>query len=242
MPNSPSPSPPREVGILLVEDDPGGAEVVATALRAREYAVTVVTTGADALEAVSRCEPDVVVLDLGLPDIDGIEVCRRLRRWFLNPIVVLSADGAEDRKIAALDEGADDYVTKPFSVPELQARLRVALRHRALAATVVDPRTIRLGDVVVDVGAHQVLVGGAPVPLTRKEFALLALLAANAGKVMTHGALMGHVWGSARRQGTESLRVHVTQLRKKLGAGPGRPRILTEPGVGYRLAVPDGDG
>jgi two-component system KDP operon response regulator KdpE len=227
-----------DVSVLVIEDDPAVSEVLAGALEARGYRVRAVSGGREALEAVAVDAPDLVLLDLGLPDIDGIEVCRRLREWSANPILVLSADGAEDRKIAALDQGADDYVTKPFSMPELLARLRVAARHRHLAAMVVDDTVIVVGDVVIDIAARAVRVGDTAVDVARKEFDLLALLARNAGKVLTHGAILDQVWG--RGQGaTESLRVHVTQLRRKLGTGPHRPRLTSAPGTGYRLVVPE---
>jgi two-component system KDP operon response regulator KdpE len=184
---------------------------------------------------VSLGEVDVVILDLGLPDIDGAEVCLRLRRWFRNPIVVLSADGDEDRKVAALEGGADDYVTKPFSMPELVARLGVALRHRAAVATAIDPVAVSIGDLRLDEGAHVATVGGVPLPLARKEFALLAILARNPGRVLTHHWLLSRVWGTSDPAKTETLRVHINQLRRKLGEGPQRPKVLTEPGVGYRL-------
>jgi two-component system KDP operon response regulator KdpE len=235
-PSSRSASRSAELSVLVVEDDPVVAEVVAAALAARGYAVREAATGAAAVAAAEADPPDVVVLDLGLPDLDGIEVCRRLRTWSTNPIVVLSADGAEDRKVAALDAGADDYVTKPFSMKELLARLRVAERHRSVLARVVDDVVLHLGDVVVDTGAREVRVAGAPVALTRKEFALLELLARNAGRVLTHGLLLAEVWGRDGG-GTESLRVHVVQLRRKLGSGPERPRIESDPGTGYRLVL-----
>lgn len=215
------------------------AEIVSTALEARGYQVLAATLGRQALDAASLEEPDIVILDLGLPDIDGIDVCRHLRRWYANPIVVLSADGAEDRKIAALDEGADDYVTKPFSMPELLARLRVADRHRRRVSLASAPLALEVGDLVVDTGSHLAAVGGEPMVLTRREFALLAVLARHAGRVLTHRTLLEKAWGNTRGDGLESLRVHITQLRKKLGAGPGRPLLLTEPGVGYRLNLPD---
>jgi two-component system KDP operon response regulator KdpE len=215
------------------------AEVVSTALAARGYDVLASTTGRQALECASRKEPDIVILDLGLPDIDGVDVCRHLRRWYTNPIVVLSADGAEDRKIAALDEGADDYITKPFSMPELLARLRVADRHRRRGSFESVLPVLELGDLVVDTGAHLVVLGGEAIDLSRREFALLAVLARHPGRVLTHGTLLEKAWGNSRRGSLESLRVHVTQLRKKLGTGPRRPRLLTEPGVGYRLNLPD---
>ena len=213
--------------------------MLSTALTARGYGVLTSTTGRQALDTASLEEPDIVILDLGLPDIDGVDVCRHLRRWFTNPIVVLSADGAEDRKIAALDEGADDYITKPFSMPELLARLRVADRHRRRGASTSVPPVLEVGDLTVDTGSHVALLSDEAIDLTRREFALLAVLARHPGRVLTHGTLLDKAWGDTRGGNLGSLRVHVTQLRKKLGAGPGRPRLLTEPGVGYRLNLPD---
>jgi two-component system KDP operon response regulator KdpE len=236
--DSRAPTLTDDVTILVVEDDPAVAHVLAAALRARGYGVRVAATGRAALDGAWNDQPDVVVLDLGLPDADGIDVCRAMRTWFPNPIIVLSADGAEDRKIAALEEGADDYVTKPFSMPEFMARLRVALRHRKLVASVMDAALHVVGDVVLDTGARTVEVAGRPVDLTRKEFSLFTLLARQPGRVLTHRTIIQHVWGETAGDGTSSLRVHVTQLRKKIGQGPERPRILTEPGVGYRLVVP----
>ena len=224
--------------VLVVEDDPAVAHVVSTALRGRGYPVEVVGTGRAALARVSETEPTVVVLDLGLPDIDGVEVCRALRRWFTDPIIVLSADGDEDRKVTALDEGADDYVTKPFSMPELMARLRVAVRHRRAAPTPGGAAGVGVGDLHVDVEGHRADLAGRPLRLTRKEFTLLALLARTPGRVLTHGALISAAWGTDDPGRTDSLRVHVTQLRKKLGTGPGRPQLVSEPGVGYRLVEP----
>jgi two-component system KDP operon response regulator KdpE len=218
-----------EPHVLLIEDDVNLGKVVAGAVASRGFDVALATTGEDGLRQASVRVPDIVVLDLGLPDIDGLEVCERLKRWYRNPVVVLSADGAEDRKVAALDLGADDYVTKTFSMPELLARLRVALRHRAVVA---DDEVIRLGDLVIDTGSRLVTAGGADVVLTPKEHALLEVLARNAGKVLTHGAL-------ETATGTTGLRYQVNQLRSKLGTGQHRPVLLTEPGVGYRLALPE---
>ncbi len=244
MSTSATTSPPAlddidEVSILVIDDEPALTEVMAVALGSRQFKVTVATNGEQALAAATVDPPDIVVLDLGLPDIDGIDVCRQLRRWFANPIIVLSADGAESRKVEALDAGADDYVTKPFSMPELLARLRVALRHRRLVASVADPTVLEVGDVTIDTGAHVVSVAGTPLDLTRKEFALLALLARNLGKVIIHQSVLNSVWSGTQRGTTESLRVHVTNLRRKLGTGAQRPQVLTEPGVGYRLVLPD---
>jgi two-component system KDP operon response regulator KdpE len=226
--------------VLVVEDDSRAAEVLAIALESGGYRVHVVARGRDALAAATTIEPDITVLDLGLPDVDGLDVCLGLRRWTANPIVVLSADHAEGRKVRALDLGADDYVTKPYSMAELMARLRVAQRHRSLVRMTADPMVTHLGDLVVDTGARAVLAGGAPVELTRKEFDLLAALARTPARVLTHAALVEHVWGSrAGGRGAGPLRIHVTNLRKKLGDGPERPRVETAPGVGYRLVLPD---
>jgi two-component system KDP operon response regulator KdpE len=225
--------------ILVVEDEPAVAEVLVAALGARGHDVEVATTGRAALRLASEREPDVVLLDLWLPDIDGIDVCRHLRRWFANPILVLTADGDEDRKVAALDAGADDYLTKPFSMRELLARLRVALRHRRAVAAAQDPGLIRVGDLEVDPDGHRARVGDQPLELARKEFALLVLLARTPGRVLTHEALLSQVWGTSDLARTERLRVQITQLRKKLGEGPQRPRIASEAGVGYRLVVSD---
>lgn len=234
-----SPSASRAEGrILVVEDDAALAGVVESALRGRGYDVDVAATGAGALAAADLCRPDVVILDLGLPDIDGIDVCRRLRTTFANPIVVLSADGDEARKVAALDEGADDYVTKPFSMPELLARLRVALRHRRTVAPVVDDAVLMVGDLTIDTGAHAVLVAGEPLVLRPKEHELLELLVRNVGRVLTHGALSARLWDEPGDHG-EALRWHVMRLRKALGQGARRPVLRTEPGVGYRLTAPD---
>jgi two-component system KDP operon response regulator KdpE len=224
--------------ILVVEDDRAVTRVVSAALRNRGYSVQSVTTGEAALVAAEKEAPDVVVLDLGLPDIDGVDVCRRLRAWSTVPIIVVTAEGADERKVLALDEGADDYVTKPFSMPELLARIRVALRHRR-ALRVVDQTVLEVGDLVIDLPHHAVTVGGRQVDLSPKEFALLSLMARHAGKVLTHRSLLEQVWGPEAVDETQYLRVYAGQLRKKLADDPDRPRILTEAGVGYRLVDPD---
>jgi two-component system KDP operon response regulator KdpE len=180
-----------------------------------------------------------VILDLGLPDIDGVEVCRRIRAWSDVPILVLTADDTDHRKVEALDDGADDYVTKPFSTPELLARLRVALRHRSSAAAPLLDAESTVGDLRIDRARHRVELGSRPVTLTPKEFAFLALLATHPGRVFTHRMLLEKVWGSEYRTETHYLRVYASQLRKKLDDDPARPRLVTEPGVGYRLVDPD---
>jgi two-component system KDP operon response regulator KdpE len=218
-----------------VDDEPALLRAVGAALKARDYDVATSTTGQAAIDSVALEPPDLVVLDLGLPDIDGIEVCRRIREWSDVPIVVLSAEGSDERKVLALDEGADDYVTKPFSTAELLARIRVALRHRRGTDTSGDEALMTIGDLTVDVARHEVTVSGRKVDLTPKEFAFLALLARWPGRVLTHRTILQEVWGPEYGSETQYLRVYASQLRKKLDDDPARPRLVTEPGVGYRL-------
>jgi two-component system KDP operon response regulator KdpE len=220
--------------VLVVDDEPAIVRALAAALRARDHRVAVATTGAEALAEVATRDPAVVILDLGLPDIDGIEVCRQLRRWTDTPIIVLTAEGAESRKVEALDEGADDYVTKPFSTPELLARVRVALRHRG-DQTSEQAAVLTVGDIEIDIAHHGVTVRGAEVDLTPKEFAFLAALARHPGRVITHRMLLTEVWGPEYSDEIQYLRVYASHLRKKLEEDPARPYLVTEPGVGYRL-------
>ena len=210
------------------------AKVLIASLRARGFAVRHASSGEEGLVMAADDPPDVVVLDLGLPDIDGLEVCRRIREWSEMPIVVLTADGSERRKVEALDGGADDYVTKPFSMPELMARIRVALRHGDRRTAPEDPVLV-VGDVTVDRGRHSVTVAGHAVDFTPKEFDFLALLAENPGRVLTHRVILERVWGPADVRHTEYVRVYAAQIRKKLGESADAPRLVTEPGVGYRL-------
>ena len=220
--------------MLVVDDEPAIVQVLTAALTARGHRVVAAATGRSALEHAAADTPSVIVLDLGLPDMDGIEVCRRLRALSGVPIIVLSAEGADDRKVAALDEGADDYVTKPFSMPELMARVRVAMRHGPRAGD-VDDAVLEVGDVVVDLPHHEVTVDGRSVDLTPKEFAFLAVLARRPGRVITHRTILQEVWGPAYGTETQYLRVYASQLRRKLDDDPAAPRLVTEPGVGYRL-------
>ncbi|HEX3621021.1 MAG TPA: response regulator transcription factor [Acidimicrobiales bacterium] len=224
--------------VLVVDDELAITRALIAAFEARGYAVTAVGTGREALERIAGTPPAVVVLDLGLPDVDGIEVCRRVRAWSNVPIVVLTAEGAEHRKVAALDEGADDYVTKPFSMPELLARVRVALRHRRPGGPGLDESVLDVGDLRVDVAQRQVTVAGQPVELTPKEFGFLAALARYPGRVLTHRMILQMVWGPEYGEETQYLRVYAGQLRKKLRDDPAAPRLVTEPGVGYRLVDP----
>ncbi|MHB8463582.1 MAG: response regulator transcription factor [Acidimicrobiales bacterium] len=222
-----------DAALLVVEDEAVMATVINEGLAARGYVVRVVSSGAGALAAIAESLPSVVVLDLGLPDVDGLDVCRRIRLQSDVPIIVLTADGSEDRKVAALEHGADDYVTKPFSMPELVARVGVAVRHNH--SRIPDADAFRVGDVVIDVARHRVLVGGRPVVLTPREFDILAVLARYAGRVVTHSRILAQVWGPQGEGHVEYLRVHVRALRQKLAEVPSEPRVLTEPGVGYRL-------
>lgn len=225
-----------EAVVLLIENEPGYVTLLQTALEARGYGVVVARTGHQALTAADECAPDVTILDLGLPDIDGLVVCRHLRHSTSNPILVVSADRAEDRKVQALIGGADDYITKPFSMEELLARIRVALRHRRVLARAVDDGLLRLGELSIDTAGHAAFLGSAPVALAAKEFAVLELLLRNAGSVLTHQQLLTYAWGSAGKP--QALRTHVAKLRQKLGQGAGVPVLEGHPGVGYRLYLP----
>lgn len=219
--------------VLVVDDEPAIHRFMAPALAANGYEALRADNGAEALAAVANRRPDVVILDLGLPDMDGKEVIRRLREWSPVPILVLSARDREVEKIEALDLGADDFINKPFGMGELMARLRAALRHRMQDRG--ETPVLRLGNVEIDIPRHRVLRGGEEIRLTRKEFDLVAFLSRHAGKVLTHRHILREVWGPAHEHDTQYLRVYVGQLRAKLEADPASPTlIVTEPGVGYR--------
>jgi two-component system, OmpR family, KDP operon response regulator KdpE len=226
----------RPVHILLVDDEVSIQRTMAPLLRSRGYDVTVAGTARDALASVESERPDLIVLDLGLPDMDGIEVCRRVRARWDTPIVVLSARGAEKDKVMALDEGADDYVTKPFGPDELLARVRAAIR-RMSSGGPGDTGQLRRGDLTIDFGRNRVLRGASEIKLTPKELELLTLLARHAGQVVTHRVILKAIWGPHAVDHPEHLRVLMGQLRKKIEPDPARPRyLLTEPWVGYRFA------
>jgi two-component system KDP operon response regulator KdpE len=221
--------------ILVIDDEQQILRALRTILGQQQYNVTVAHNGEDGLALAAAVLPDVIILDLGLPDLNGIEVCSRLRSWSDIPVIILSAHENEQEKVAALDAGADDYLTKPFSVDELMAHIRVALRHRAMNAG-SKSTSIQAGGVVIDLAAHLVTKNGSPVKLTATEFKLLAYLAGNAGRVLTHQSILNHVWGYAEDSQTEYLRVYIRQLRQKLEEDPRNPQlILTESGIGYRL-------
>ena len=221
--------------ILVIEDTPAIGRALRAALEARGFKVVVALTGQSGIDAAAVTDPAAIILDLGLPDMDGVDVCRRVRSWSDVPIIVLTVDDTEHRKVETLDIGADDYVVKPFSTPELLARLRVALRRRRAGDGEPTDPVLEVGDVVVDVPHHRVSVAGEPVDLTPKEFAFLALLARYPGRVLTHRTILQEVWGPEYGSETQYLRVYASQIRKKLGDDPASPRLVTEPGVGYRL-------
>lgn len=224
--------------VLIIEDEPQMLRFLRASLGAHGYRLVEATTANDGLAQATARAPDVILLDLGLPDLDGIEVTRRLREWTRKPIIVLSARGREEDKIDALDAGADDYLTKPFSVGELLARIRVALRHTAEATSGREEPVFSLDDLRVDLGVRQVFVGASEVHLTPTEYRLLTTLIKHAGKVVTHRQLLKEVWGPSYVEHTQYLRVFMGQLRQKLEPEPAKPRYLVnEPGVGYRLKV-----
>jgi two-component system KDP operon response regulator KdpE len=225
--------------VLVVDDEPQIRRALRLVLRANGYDVAEVGTGEGALDALVIQPFDLMILDLMLPDVDGVEVCRRLREWSNLPVVVLSAHGEEEIKVRALDEGADDYVTKPFSAPELLARMRSAMR-RASGNTAPSGPIVRTGggEVEIDLVRRQVTRSGQEVHLTPTEYDLLRVLTTEVGRVITHGNLLRSVMGRGYEDATGTLRVHIASLRKKLEANPARPRIIvTEPGIGYRLQV-----
>lgn len=223
------------VRILVVDDEPAILRFLKPALKASDYDLVTAGSVAEAIKRIAADAPDVVVLDLGLPDGDGKDVIRQVRTWSDVPIIVLSARDREAEKIESLDLGADDYVNKPFGVGELLARVRAAIRHRMQRHN--ETPVARIGDLEIDTVRHRVTRGGEDVKLTPKEFELLSFLARHAGKVVTHRQVLSAVWGPAHADDTQYLRVYVGQLRQKLEPRPEEPAIiLTEPGVGYRLA------
>ncbi len=224
--------------IVVIEDEIAIRRFLRASFAPEEAEIHEADNAQDGIRLVAKCNPDVVLLDLGLPDMDGIEVARQLREWTQVPIVVLSARGQEKDKIQALDAGADDYLTKPFGIGELQARIRVTLRHAQLRKGPEPEPIFESGDLKIDLVARRVYLKGEEVHLTPNEFKLLALLVRHAGMVLTHRQLLNEVWGPAYIDETHYLRVYMGQLRHKIEPDPARPRHLrTESGVGYRLMV-----
>ncbi len=221
--------------VLVVDDDRALLRALRVGLSARGHTVALAVDGEEGLSKAALEDPEVVILDLGLPDLNGLEVCHRLRQWSTVPIIVLSAIGIEDRKVAALDGGANDYVTKPFGMAELEARIRAALRDHRAGDSRGDSR-LRVGMLELDCAHHEATLGERSVSLTAKEFDLLAYLARHAGKVCTHQMILGAVWGGSYGSEAESLRVYVSRLRRKLDDTEGR-LLRTAPGIGYSLSA-----
>jgi two-component system, OmpR family, KDP operon response regulator KdpE len=226
--------------VLIVDDDPDLLSVCRVGLDALGHVVRTAETGGDGLSQTAIGRPDVIVLDLGLPDLDGVEVCKRIRGWSDVPIVVLSADGTEDRKVEALEAGADDYLTKPFGMRELNARLRVAIRHHAAADGPQSATVLQVGPLHLDLVHYQATFEGQELDLTAREFEFLAYLARHAGKVCTRRMILESVWGPGYASELNYLKVYAYRIRRKLGDERGE-FLQSDPSVGYRLAVP-GEG
>jgi two-component system KDP operon response regulator KdpE len=222
--------------ILVIEDDPPLQKFLRVTLESHDFHVIQTSTGESGIRHAANDQPELIILDLGLPDLDGIEVTKQIREWSAIPIIVVSARGKEQDKVVALDAGADDYLTKPFGVGELLARVRVALRHRAAANQETGDPIFESDGLKVDLSRREVTVDQKPVHLTPNEFKLLTVLVKNSGKVMTHRQLLHEVWGPGSGEETHYLRVYMNQLRQKVEIDAAQPRfLLTEPGVGYRL-------
>lgn len=226
-------------GILVIDDDPALLRVMRIALAARGYQVLLASNGAQGISEAALHDPDAVVLDLGLPDLDGVEVCRRVREWSQVPMIVLSADGTEHRKVEALDAGADDYMTKPFGMDELQARLRVALRRRPIVSA--SEPVLRVGALELDLAHHETRMNGEVVELTRREFGFLSFLAQHPGKVCTQRMILEAVWGPRYARQGQYLREYAYRIRRKLGDEDGT-FLVTHPGIGYQLVPPEPPG
>ncbi len=224
--------------ILLIEDEPQMRRFLRVTLQGHGYTLVEAVNGQEGLTQAATRNPDIILLDLGLPDIDGLEVTRRLREWSKTPVIVLSAREQEHDKINALDAGADDYLTKPFGAGELLARIRVALRHAAMQKAGQKESVFVLANLRVDLVKRQVFLNDAEIHLTPIEYKLLSAMIKYAGKVVTHSQLLKEVWGPAYANQTQYLRVYMGQLRRKIEANPARPRFLiNEPGIGYRLKI-----
>jgi two-component system KDP operon response regulator KdpE len=220
--------------VLVIDDDPALLRALRVGLRASGHEVVTAANGEQGIAQAALSSPDVVILDLGLPDVDGLAVCRRIRQWSEVPIVVLSATGSEDRKVAALDGGADDYMTKPFGMAELGARIRTAIRHRRGDPAEAEPTTVTIGTLQIDLLHHETRLDGAVIELTAKEFDVLSFLARHAGRICTHEMILSAVWGPGYGREAQYLHAYVHRLRQKLHDPSGK-LIRTAPGVGYVL-------
>ena len=224
--------------VLIIDDDPDLLSVCSLGLGALDHQLRTAESGQEGLAEAAVRPPDVIILDLGLPDVDGLEVCKRIREWSNVPIIVLSADGSEDRKVRALDAGADDYVTKPFGMRELNARLRVALRHRPLDGGTDQQTELTLGSLHIDFVHHEAFLDGHPLDLAPKEFDFLAYLARNVGKVCTRRMILEAVWGPGYTREIHYLKVYAYRLRRKLDDEKGQV-LQSDPAMGYRLVPPE---
>jgi two-component system KDP operon response regulator KdpE len=223
----------KNVKVLVIDDEVQIRNLLKVALSGYGYEVKEAANGEEGIKYALNFKPDIIILDLGLPDIDGIEIIKKIREWSSTPIIVLSVRERENDKIMALDSGADDYVTKPFGMEELLARIRTALRHRTLVSPQI---SVELDDLKIDLASRKVTVEGKEVKLTPTEFEILKILALNTGKVVTHKQLLKEVWGPMYENEVHYLRIYIGQIRKKIEIDPSRPRhLITEPGVGYRL-------
>lgn len=224
--------------VLIVDDDIALLNACTVGLKALGHTVRTAETGIEALGQAALHSPNVIVLDLGLPDLDGLEVCTRIRGWTQTPIIILSADGSEDRKIDALDGGADDYMTKPFGMRELDARIRVALRHHAAETNTDQASQLRIGPLTLDLVHYQATLGGKSLDLTPKEFDFLAFLARHRGKICTRKMILENVWGPAYATENHYLKVYAYRIRRKLGDDNGEV-LRNDPAVGYSLSIAD---
>lgn len=226
--------------ILVIDDEPQILRALKTILTAKQFHVSAATRGEEGLALAAAAQPDLIILDMSLPDMEGIQVCKELREWTATPIIILSVRDSEKDKVAALDAGADDYLTKPFGIEELLARVRVALRHKSQATGGSKNTLIRTGKIEIDLAGFIVRKDKVEISLTATEFKLLAYLASHAGRVLTHRTILSSVWDPAEADKIEYLRVYMRQLRKKLEDDPEEPKMLvTEPGIGYRFVTED---
>lgn len=224
--------------ILVIDDEPQILRALKTILTAKQFHVSAATRGEEGLTLAATGRPDLIILDMSLPDLDGIQVCKQLREWSTAPIIILSVRDSEKDKVAVLDAGADDYLTKPFGIEELLARVRVALRHKSQVAGGEKNTMIRTGKIEIDLAGFIVRKDKAEISLTATEFKLLAYLASHVGRVLTHQMILSNVWDPAEADKIEYLRVYMRQLRKKLEDDPEQPKMLmTEPGIGYRFVT-----
>jgi len=221
--------------ILVIDDEAEIRKLLKVGLTAHGFVVLEAANGKDGIYQAAVARPDIVILDMGLPDMEGLAVVSQIREWSQVPILILSVRGQDNDKVNALDLGADDYLTKPFSMSELMARIRVAMRHQG---NLKDEPVIQIADLWIDLSRRQVKVAGNEIHLTPTEYDLLKILVSNAGKVVTHRYILTSIWGNNGQEYAQYLRIYISQLRKKLERDPNQPRfILTEPGVGYRLAI-----